>query len=143
MICTANLARCRAYFTLLMLLPVPVFAAPSEPAPLIKPSVSLSEQALNAGNLQLTHQQEQQLALEQHLTFNAPAVRLSPPSDSFGRIIFPQETPCFTLLRATLSGTDSLLHWLPLQHINNQAHRDSAVKTAGLHQRSGDVRLQY
>jgi len=104
-----------------MLLPVPLFAAPSVPAPLIKPPVSIPEQALNLGDRQLIHQQEQQRALEQRLTSNAPDVRLSPPSGSFGHIIFPQETPCFTLSRITLSGTDSLPHWLPLQRISNQA----------------------
>jgi len=124
-----------------MLLPVPLFVAPSEPAPLIKPPVSLFEQALNAGDLQLIHQRAQQRALEQCLTSNAPAIRLYPPSYSFGRIIFFQETPCFTLLQVTLSGVESLPHWLPLQRISNQIHRDSAVKTAGLHHRSGDVRF--
>jgi hemolysin activation/secretion protein len=82
---------------------------------------NIPERALTAGDRQLIHQQEQQRALEQRLTPNAPDVRLSPPSDSFGRIIFPQETPCFTISQVTLSGTDTLPHWLPLQHISNQA----------------------
>nr|WP_238486026.1 ShlB/FhaC/HecB family hemolysin secretion/activation protein [Rahnella perminowiae] len=76
---------------------------------------------MTAGDRQLIHQQEQQRALEQRLIPNAPDVRLSPPSGSFGRIIFPQETPCFTISQVTLSGTDTLPHWLPLQHISNQA----------------------
>lgn len=126
MIFTANQARCRAYFTLLTLLPLPLFAAPIEPSPLIKPSVPIagrnaSEQALNAGDRQLMHQQEQQRALEQRLTPNAPDVRLSPPSGNFGRIIFPQETPCFAISQVILSGTDTLPRWLPLQHISDQA----------------------
>ncbi|WP_434150981.1 ShlB/FhaC/HecB family hemolysin secretion/activation protein [Pantoea agglomerans] len=79
------------------------------------------EQALIAGDRQLIHQQEQQRALEQRLTPGAPDVRLSPPSESSGRIIFPHETPCFTLSRVTLSGIDALPQWLPLQRISNQA----------------------
>lgn len=74
-----------------------------------------------AGDQQFIHQQEQQRALQQRLAPDAPDVRLSPPASSFGRINFPQETPCFTLSQVRLSGTEALPHWLPLQHISNQA----------------------
>lgn len=126
MIYPATLTRRHPYFALLALWSLPLFAAPEIPAPLINSAVpnvagNNPERALTAGDRQLIHQQEQQRALEQRLTPNAPDVRLSPPSDSFGRIIFPQETPCFTISQVTLSGTDTLPHWLPLQHISNQA----------------------
>lgn len=126
MIYPAHLARCRPYFALLALCSLPLFAAPEGSTSLINSAVSNvagnnPERALTAGDRQLIHQQEQQRALEQRLTPNAPDVRLSPPSGSFGRIIFPKETPCFTISQVTLSGTDTLPHWLPLQHISNQA----------------------
>ena len=126
MIFNANLAQCRAYFILLALLPLPLLAAPLASSPLIQQPAPVAagnnpERVLTAGDQQLIHQQEQQRALEQRLTPNAPDVRLSPPSDTFGRIVFPQETPCFTISQVTLSGTAPLPHWLPLQHISNQA----------------------
>jgi hemolysin activation/secretion protein len=122
----AHLARCRPCFALLALCSLPLFAAPEGSTSLINSAVpnvagNNPERALTAGDRQLIHQQEQQRALEQRLTPNAPDVRLSPPSGSFGRIIFPKETPCFTISQVTLSGTDTLPHWLPLQHISNQA----------------------
>ncbi|CCG86125.1 Hemolysin activator protein precursor [Erwinia piriflorinigrans CFBP 5888] len=70
---------------------------------------------------QFNHQQEQQRALQDRLNPPAPDIRLSPPSASFGRIVFPQETPCFPISQVILSGTDALPHWLPLQHISQQA----------------------
>lgn len=126
MIYHVNLARFRPCFALLVLWSLPLFAAPEVPPPQINSVVPNAagnnpERALTAGDQQLIHQQEQQRALEQRLTPNAPDVRLSPPSDSFGRIIFPQETPCFTISQVTLSGTDTLPYWLPLQRISNQA----------------------
>ncbi|PKB90372.1 ShlB/FhaC/HecB family hemolysin secretion/activation protein [Ewingella americana] len=74
-----------------------------------------------AGDQQFIYQQEQQRALQQSLTPEVPDVRLAPPVGDFGRINFPQETPCFTLSQVRLSGTEALPHWLPLQRISNQA----------------------
>ena len=107
--------------TLLTLLSLPVLSAPSNPSLLVSPAVSGSGKMTDAGDRQFIHQQEQQRALEQRLTPNAPEVRLSAPVSSFGRISFPQETPCFAISQVILSGTDSLPHWLPLQRIGNQA----------------------
>ncbi|MGC6389878.1 ShlB/FhaC/HecB family hemolysin secretion/activation protein [Ewingella sp. S1.OA.A_B6] len=76
---------------------------------------------ISDGSQQFIHQQEQQRALEQQLIPQKPDVRLSPPSSGFGRIVFPIETPCFTISQVTLTGTDALPHWLPLQRIANQA----------------------
>ncbi|MCK8539428.1 ShlB/FhaC/HecB family hemolysin secretion/activation protein [Yersinia ruckeri] len=67
------------------------------------------------------HQQERQRALEQRLAPPAPDVRLSASSASFGRISFPVEKPCFVIDRITLSGTEPLPHWLPLQRLADQA----------------------
>jgi hemolysin activation/secretion protein len=93
-----------------------LFIASSYAEPLIGPSPFRE-----AGDQQFIHQQEQQRALQESLTPEAPDVRLAPPVSALGRINFPQETPCFTLSQVRLSGTDSLPHWLPLQHISNQA----------------------
>ncbi len=121
MINPAIQARYCAYITLLILLPLPVLSSPAASSLLVSPSVSGPGKTPNAGDRQLIHQQEQQRALEQRLTPNAPEVRLSSPVSSFGRIIFPQETPCFAISQVILSGTDRLPHWLPLQRISNQA----------------------
>jgi len=93
-----------------------LFIASSYAEPLIGPSPFRE-----AGDQQFIHQQEQQRALQQSLTPEAPDVRLAPPVGAFGRINFPQETPCFTLSQVRLSGTEALPHWLPLQRISNQA----------------------
>ncbi|PSH18645.1 hemolysin transporter [Yersinia pseudotuberculosis] len=70
---------------------------------------------------QTLHQQERQRALEERLAPPTPDVRLSVPSASSGRLIFPVEKPCFVIDRVTLSGTEPLPRWLPLQRIANQA----------------------
>lgn len=93
-----------------------LFIASSYAEPLIGPSPFRE-----AGDQQFIHQQEQQRALQQSLIPEAPDVRLAPPVGAFGRINFPQETPCFTLSQVRLSGTEALPHWLPLQRISNQA----------------------
>lgn len=121
MIFTPNAARYRTYLILLIALPLPLLALPVLPAPVLQPPVPGSPPALNTGDRQWIHQQEQQRALEQRLTPTVPDVRLSPSAGRHGRIIFPQETPCFTLSRVTLSGTDTLPHWLPLQRLSHQA----------------------
>lgn len=125
----ATLTRLRPYFALLALwsLPLPLLAAPELRPSLINSTVpnvvgNPPKRTLPPGDQQFIHQQEQQRALEQRLTPNAPDVRFYPPFDSFGRIIFLRETPCFTISQITLAGTDTLPHWLPLQHISNQAH---------------------
>lgn len=121
-----NLARLRPYFGLLALWPLPLFATPEVTTSQINSTVpnftgNNPERALSAGDRQFIHQQEQQRALEQRLTPNVPDVRLSPPSEGFGRITFPAEKPCFPINQVVLSGQDKLPHWLPLQHIANQA----------------------
>lgn len=121
MINPAHQTRCCAYMTLLTLLSLPVLSAPAAPSLLVSPAGSGSGKITDAGDRQFIHQQEQQRALEQRLTPNAPEVRLSAPVSSFGRISFPQETPCFAISQVILSGADSLPHWLPLQRISNQA----------------------
>ena len=66
-------------------------------------------------------QQQRQQALEQQLTPPVPDIRLSPSEHSAGRIVFPAETPCFTLHSVTLTGHNDLPRWLPLQRLANQA----------------------
>lgn len=57
---------------------------------------------------QTLHQQERQRALEERLAPPTPDVRLSAPSASSDRLIFPVEKPCFVIDRVTLSGTEPL-----------------------------------
>lgn len=70
---------------------------------------------------QFQQQEQQQKAREDELTPGSPDVRLSPPSDSFGRLTFVPEKPCFQIEQVQLSGQASLPHWLPLQRIASQA----------------------
>ncbi|EID2896546.1 hypothetical protein ACSSMI_21890 [Escherichia coli] len=67
------------------------------------------------GDEQFILQQQRQQALEQQLTPPVPDIRLSPSEHSAGRIVFPAETPCFTLHSVTLTGHNDLPRWLPLQ----------------------------
>ncbi|HAT6805165.1 TPA: ShlB/FhaC/HecB family hemolysin secretion/activation protein [Citrobacter freundii] len=66
-------------------------------------------------------QQQRQQALEEHLTPPVPDVNLSSPVSASGKIIFPEEQPCFTVHDVTLSGHGDLPRWLPLQRLANQA----------------------
>ncbi|CNH07664.1 putative hemolysin activator protein [Yersinia thracica] len=81
--------------------------------------------AINCAELapvqQSIHQQERQRALEERLAPATPDVRLSAPAASLGRIVFPVEKPCFVIDRITLSGTEPLPRWLPLQRLADQA----------------------
>ncbi|HEC1652492.1 TPA: ShlB/FhaC/HecB family hemolysin secretion/activation protein [Yersinia enterocolitica] len=70
---------------------------------------------------QSIHQQERQRALEERLSPSAPDVRLSEPTASLGRLVFPVEKPCFAIDHVTLTGTQPLPRWLPLQRLANQA----------------------
>ncbi len=70
---------------------------------------------------QSIHQQERQRALEDRLAPTTPDVRLSAPSASVGRITFPAEKPCFVIEHVTVSGTEPLPRWLPLQQLADQA----------------------
>ncbi|HBV39560.1 MAG TPA: ShlB/FhaC/HecB family hemolysin secretion/activation protein [Erwinia sp.] len=73
------------------------------------------------GDEQIQHQQEQQKARQQQLTPQAPDVRLAEPVPAPSRITFPDEKPCFTLHRVSLSGQQALPHWVPLQRLADQA----------------------
>lgn len=70
---------------------------------------------------QSIHQQERQRALEERLAPSTPDVRLSAPAASLGRLTFLVEKPCFVIDRVTLSGTEPLPRWLPLQRLADQA----------------------
>ncbi|ATM85664.1 ShlB/FhaC/HecB family hemolysin secretion/activation protein [Yersinia frederiksenii] len=70
---------------------------------------------------QSIHQQERQRALEERLSPSTPDVRLSEPTASLGRLVFPVEKPCFAIDHVTLTGTEPLPRWLPLQRLANQA----------------------
>ncbi|MGV3345989.1 ShlB/FhaC/HecB family hemolysin secretion/activation protein [Enterobacteriaceae bacterium LUAb1] len=80
---------------------------------MISPGVFADEQVIL--------QQQRQRALEQQLLPPTPDVRLLSPVSGLGRLIFPQETPCFTIERVQLSGQEALPYWLPLQRIASQA----------------------
>lgn len=118
----ASLTRCRQCLVPLALLSLFLNTPSVNAAPLFNsPEGKSPEHVLSAGDRQLIHQEQQQQALEQRLTPEAPDVRLSGPSGFFGRINFPQETPCFVISQVTLSGSDTLPRWLPLQRSSNQA----------------------
>ncbi|AOF17110.1 TPA: ShlB/FhaC/HecB family hemolysin secretion/activation protein [Yersinia enterocolitica] len=70
---------------------------------------------------QSIHQQERQRALEERLSPSAPDVRLSEPTASLGRLVFPLEQPCFAIDSVTLTDTEPLPRWIPLQRLANQA----------------------
>ncbi|OWF73920.1 hemolysin transporter, partial [Yersinia frederiksenii] len=70
---------------------------------------------------QSIHQQERQRALEERLSPSTPDVRLSEPTASLGRLVFPVEKPCFAIDHVKLTGTEPLPRWLPLQRLANQA----------------------
>lgn len=89
MIFGANLARYRAYLTLLTLLPLFVFAAPVHPVSL-KTHVPGSLQALNAGDKSVTHQQVLHPS-ELSLIPNAPDVRLALPPGHVSHMLFTQD----------------------------------------------------
>nr|WP_051916746.1 MULTISPECIES: ShlB/FhaC/HecB family hemolysin secretion/activation protein [unclassified Serratia (in: enterobacteria)] len=72
-------------------------------------------------NEQMILQQQRQQALEQQLLPPTPDVRLLPPASRLGRLMFPQEKPCFNIDRVELNGQEALPRWLPLQRIANQA----------------------
>ena len=72
------------------------------------------------GDQQFIHQQQQQDALEEKFGAKAPDVRLAAPAATAGKLAFPQETPCFDIQQVTVSGTESLPHWLPLQRLANE-----------------------
>ncbi len=109
--------------TLLISLWLSVAEARAETAPVAAtlPAKPLPDALIGQGDQQLIHQQDQQRALQNRLKPQAPDIRLSAPSGNVGHLRFAQETPCFTLTRVTLSGTDALPHWLPLQRISHQA----------------------
>lgn len=108
--------------TLLISLWLSVAEARAETAPVAAtlPAKPLPDALIGQGDQQLIHQQDQQRALQNRLKPQAPDIRLSAPSGNVGHLRFAQETPCFTLTRVTLSGTDALPHWLPLQRISHQ-----------------------
>jgi hemolysin activation/secretion protein len=73
------------------------------------------------GDRQLILQQERQRALEEALSPTAPDIRLSPQAASARRLNFPIEKPCFHINSISLTGTETLPHWLPLQRVASQA----------------------
>ncbi|MGD8164523.1 ShlB/FhaC/HecB family hemolysin secretion/activation protein [Pantoea sp. FN0307] len=73
------------------------------------------------GDEQIQHQQEQQKARQQQLMPQAPDIRLSKPVPVPSRLVFPDETPCFTIKQVTLSGKETLPHWVPLQRLADRA----------------------
>ena len=101
MIFGANLARYRAYLTLLTLLPLFVFAAPVHPVS-FKTPVPGPLQAMNAGDKSVTHQQVLPPS-EQSLTPNAPDIRLSPPPGRVSHMIFSQDPFAISPRRAVRS----------------------------------------
>lgn len=85
---------------------------------------SLSAQAAPrpAGDAEAHFQQNSQQQQAQQTRFGAHAPDISLSADAPSRpLIFPQETPCFVIRQVTLSGTERLPRWVPLQRLANRA----------------------
>ncbi|MEZ2893784.1 MULTISPECIES: ShlB/FhaC/HecB family hemolysin secretion/activation protein [Providencia] len=70
----------------------------------------------NLFNRQIQHQQAQQ----QQFDAKAPDVSLLPPVVKT-QLKFPTETPCFTIEHVSITGQESLPHWVPIKRLANQA----------------------
>lgn len=73
------------------------------------------------GDEQFIRQQQRQQALEEQLIPPVPDVRLSAPAPDAMQIVFPAESPCFTIHHVMLEGQQALPHWLPLQKLADRA----------------------
>ncbi|MEI9747950.1 ShlB/FhaC/HecB family hemolysin secretion/activation protein [Moellerella wisconsensis] len=65
-------------------------------------------------------QRQQQQAQQQQFDAKVPNVTLSDPVTK-SRLQFPDERPCFTIDRVSITGQESLPHWVPIQCLANQA----------------------
>jgi hemolysin activation/secretion protein len=66
------------------------------------------------------NQREQQKALEEKLTPQAPDVRLTPPPGPRGKLVFPVESSCLPLHQVVLDNSEQLPAWLQLRDITAQ-----------------------
>ncbi|MEA9390519.1 ShlB/FhaC/HecB family hemolysin secretion/activation protein [Acerihabitans sp. TG2] len=73
-------------------------------------------------NPQMMHQQQRQTERERQLTPDVPDIRLLPPVHSSSHIIFPLESPCFTINRVMLSGAEAFPSWVHLQRLADQTN---------------------
>ncbi|MEX0447446.1 POTRA domain-containing protein [Xenorhabdus sp. SGI246] len=89
---------------------------------------------------QYQQQQQQQQALEQRLEAKAPTVKLSDDTLSASNLKFPKEFPCFVIHQVTLSGQEDLPHWLPLQHLADQAN-GQCLGAQGINQLMGICKI--
>ncbi|ARD39364.1 ShlB/FhaC/HecB family hemolysin secretion/activation protein [Edwardsiella ictaluri] len=88
---------------------------------LLLPESSQAAPATSTISQPLINQQQRQQALEQQITPVAPDIRFAPPLTPTPKNGFPTEVLCFPISQVRLSGTEALPHWLPLQHLANQA----------------------
>lgn len=65
-------------------------------------------------------QTQQQQAQQQQFDAKAPDVSLLPPVVKT-QLKFPTETPCFTIEHVSITGQESLPHWVPIKRLANQA----------------------
>ncbi|WKX27201.1 ShlB/FhaC/HecB family hemolysin secretion/activation protein [Tatumella ptyseos] len=72
-------------------------------------------------DLQRIHQQAQQRALEQRLAPEQPTIHLDVPTTPSPQSGFPQEIPCFPIGQVSLSGSEAIPHWVPLQRLATTA----------------------
>ncbi|EIZ98624.1 polypeptide-transport-associated domain protein ShlB-type, partial [Salmonella enterica subsp. enterica serovar Newport str. CVM 35185] len=70
---------------------------------------------------QFQQQEQQQKARDDALTPKAPDIRLSEKASSPSHLIFPEEKTCFAINQVTLTGQESLPHWVPLTRLADQA----------------------
>lgn len=65
-------------------------------------------------------QRQQQQAQQQQFEAKAPDVNLSAPIAK-SQLKFPEESPCFTIQKVSITGQEELPHWVPVQRLADQA----------------------
>lgn len=86
---------------------------------LLNSIISFAAQAIPPNSSEI-NQREQQKALEEKLTPQAPDVRLTPPPGPRGKLAFPAESPCLPLHQVVLENRGQLPAWLQLQDLTAQ-----------------------
>lgn len=66
-------------------------------------------------------QTQRQKALDKQLMPPVPDVQLSVPGGTSSGGIFPDENPCFMIEQVSVTGRETLPHWVPVQRLADQA----------------------
>lgn len=86
------------------------------------PAVSSDDMPLRQeAERQFQLQTQRQKALDKRLIPDVPDVRLSVIGGTSSGQIFPDEKPCFVIKQVSVSGQETLPHWVPVQRLADQA----------------------